>query len=196
MKAAVGEKPFRFSQAQQAKLAERFRDKTNGSRFVSDLQRLVGEHLRRREDRSAVPAMPVIRANAGAIQKAARQLVRCVAELEDGEQELLGQMMWIIDKQRYFPRGFSVEQLAQSVRVLERAARALTHSGSRGGRPRLQLDGLIRDVHAAFVVRFNGSPELSMSKDNDFTFALKICLQEAGERPEALLQTTRGALHL
>ena len=59
----------------------------------------------------------------------------------------------------------------------------------------LQLDGgLIRDVHAAYVVRFGKSTELSMAKANDFTFALKICLDAIGERPKALLQMTRDAL--
>jgi hypothetical protein len=196
VKAAVSTKPFRFSGGHQAKLAERFQEKANGLRFVRDLQKLTGDHLRSKEDLSAVPAMPVIRSNASAIQKAAKQLVRCVTQLEGGEKELLGQMMWTIDKQRYYPRGFSVDQLTQSVQVLERAARQLAQSGSQGGRPRLQLGGLIRDVHAAYVVRFNGSPELSMSKDNDFTFALKICLQAAGDRPKAFLQMTRDALHV
>jgi hypothetical protein len=196
VKAAVSAKPFRFSEGHRAKLTERFARKTNGLRFVRDLQKLVGDHLRSKEDRSAVPAMPVIRANASAIQKAARQLTRCVTQLEGGEKELLGQMMWTIDKQRYYPRGFSVDQLTQSVHVLEQAARQLSQSASQGGRPRLQLDGLIRDIHAAYVVRFNGSPELSMSKDNDFSIALKICLQAVGERPKALLQLTRDALHV
>jgi hypothetical protein len=176
-------------------LAERFRGKANGPRFVRDLQQLAGDHLRSNEDRCAVPAMPVIRANARAIQKAARQLAGCLTRLEGGEKELLGQMMWTVDKQRYYPRGFSVDQSTQSVRVLEQAARQLSQSASQGGRTRLQLDGLIRNIHAAYVVRFNGSPELSISKDNDFTFALKICLQAAGERPKALLQMTRDALH-
>jgi hypothetical protein len=195
VKAAVSAKPFRFSEGHQARLAERFAKKTNGLRFLRDLQKLAGDHLRSKEDRAAVPAMPVIRANASAIQKAARQLARCVTQLEGGEKELLGQMMWTIDKQRYYPRGFSVEQLSQSVQVLEQAARQLSQSASQGGRPRLQLDGLIRDIHAAYVVRFNGRPELSMSQDNDFTFALKICLHAAGERPKAFLQMTRDALH-
>jgi hypothetical protein len=194
VKTAVTATPFRFSAGHKSKLAERFAEKAHGLRFVSDLQKLVGSHIRIKEDRSAVPAMPVIRSNAGAIQKAARQLAKCVALLEGGEKELLGQLMWTIDRQRYYPRGFSVDQLAQSVQVLEQAARQLTQGGSQGGRPRLQLDGLIRDVHAAYVVRFNKNPQLSMAKDNDFTFALKICLDAAGERPTALLQVTRGAL--
>jgi hypothetical protein len=194
LKTAVTVKPFRFSDGHKSKLAERFAEKANGLRFIGDLQKLVGSHIRIKADRSAVPAMPVIRANASAIQKASRQLAKCVAQLEGGEKELLGQLMWTIDRQRYYPRGFSVDQLAQSVQVLEQAARHLTQGASQGGRPRLQLDGLIRDVHAAYVVRFNRGPELSMAKDNDFTFALKICLDAAGERPPALLQVTRNAL--
>ena len=195
MKAAVIVEPLRFSAGHKAKLVEHFREKVGGLRFVGDLQKLVAAHLRVREDRSAVPAMAVIRANASAIQKAAKQLAKCVAQLEDGEKELLGQLLWTIDKQRYYPRGFSVDQLGQSVQVLEQAARQLTQGGTQGGRPRLQLDGLIRDVLAAYVVRFNRNPEISMAKDNDFTVALKICLDAVGERPKGLLQVTRNALH-
>ena len=60
----------------ESKLVERFAERANGLRFVSDLQKLVAGHLRIKDDRSAVPAMPVIRSNASAIQKAAKQLAR------------------------------------------------------------------------------------------------------------------------
>ncbi len=44
------------------------------------------------------------------------------------------------------------------------------------------------------MVRFSKSTEVSMAKANDFTFALRICLDAIGERPKALLQMTRDAL--
>ncbi len=76
MQATVTVEPFRFSAVHRARLVERFGEKAHGLRFIGDLQKLVAGHLRIRQDRTAVPAMTVIRANAGAIQKAARQLTR------------------------------------------------------------------------------------------------------------------------
>jgi hypothetical protein len=84
--------------------------------------------------------------------------------------------------------------VAEAADVLEQAARKLTQGG-RGGRPPLQLEALIRGVYAAYVVRFNINPELSLTKGNDFAFALRICLDAAGERTKSLLQLMRNAIN-
>lgn len=173
---------------------ERFGKNAKGLRFVGDLQKIVQLHVSNREGRKVGAAGIAMRSNASTIQKAAKQLKKAVGLLDDGEKGLLGQLMWTVDKRRYAPAAFSVDQVAEAAYVLEQAARKLTQGG-RGGRPPLQLEALIRDVYAAYVVRFNDNPGLSMSKGNDFAFALKICLDAAGERTKTLLQLMRDAIN-
>jgi hypothetical protein len=187
--------PFRFSDRHKEKLMERFGKNAKGLRFVGDLQKIVQRHVANREDHKSVGAAAIaMRSNASAIQKAAKQLKKSVGLLDDGQKGLLGQLMWTVDKRRYAPAAFSVDQVAEAADVLEQAARKLTQGG-RGGRPPLQLEALIRDVYAAYVVRFNRNPGLSMTKSNDFAFALKICLDAAGERTRTLLQLMRNAIN-
>lgn len=177
-KNAASVKSFRFAEDLQEKLSARFARNAKGSRFIGDLQRVVDEHLRTRMrvGQAAVPSMPVIRANASAIQRDARELAKRIALLTPREKDMLGQLMWTVDKQHYYPRGFSVERLQGSIQVLEQAARRINRGAGAGGLPRLQLDSLIRDVHAAYAVRFNQQPQITMARDNDFMFALKVCL--------------------
>jgi hypothetical protein len=187
--------PFRISDRHKEKLLERFGKNAQGSRFVGDLQKIVALHVSNREGPKSVAAAAIARrSNASAIQKAAKQLKKSIGLLDDGEKGLLGQLLWTVDKQKYAPAAFSVDQVAEAASVLEQAARKLTQGG-RGGRPPLQLEALIRDVYAAYVVRFGSNPELSMAKGNDFAFALKICLDAAGEPTKALLQLMRNAIN-
>ena len=187
--------PFRFADRDKEKLLERFREKAQGMRFVSDLQKIVELHHSNRENHRRVgAAAAAMRSNAGAIQKAARQLKKAVGLLEEGEKGLLGQLMWTVDKRRYAPAAFSVDQVAEAAYVLEEAARKLTQGG-RGGRSSLQLEELIRDVYAAYVVRFNNTPELSTTKDNDFALALKVCLGATGEPTRISAQSLREAIN-
>jgi hypothetical protein len=187
--------PFRFSDRDKEKLMERFREKTPGVRFVSDLQKIVELHISNRESHKRVgAAAAAMRSNASAIQKAARQLKKAVGLLDGGEKGLLGQLMWTIDKRRYAPAAFSVDQVAEAAYVLEEAARKLTQGG-RGGRSSLQLEELIRDVYAAYVVRFNDKPELSTARNNDFAFALKVCLGATGEPTRISVQVMREAIN-
>jgi hypothetical protein len=187
--------PFRFSDRHKEKLMERFGENAKGARFVADLQKIVHRHVSNREgDRSVGAAAITLRSNASAIQKAAKQLKKSLGLLAEGDKGLLGQLLWTVDKRRYAPAAFSVDQLAEAAYVLEQAARKLTQGG-RGGRPPLQLEALIRDVYAAYVVRFSSNPGLSMAKGNDFSFALKVCLEAAGERTKTLLQLMRSAIN-
>ena len=187
--------PFRFSDRHKEKLTERFGKNAQGLRFVGDLQKIVQLHVLNRESHKSVGAAAIaLRSNASAIQQAASQLKKSVGLLDDREKGLLGQLMWTVDKRRYAPAAFSVDQVAEAAYVLEQAARKLTQGG-RGGRPPLQLEALIRDVYATYVVRFGSNPELSMTKGNDFAFALKVCLDAAGERTKTLLQLMRNAIN-
>jgi hypothetical protein len=187
--------PFRFSDRHKEKLMERFGKNAQGRRFVGDLRRIVQLHVSKRQGRKSVGAAAVaMRSNASAMQKAAKQLKKSIEVLDDGEKGLLGQLMWTVDKRRYAPAAFSVDQVAEAADVLEQAARKLTQGG-RGGRPPLQLEALIRDVYAAYVVRFNSNPGLSLTKGNDFAFVLKVCLDAAGERTKTLLKLMRDAIN-
>jgi hypothetical protein len=187
--------PFRFSDRHKEKLMERFGTNAQGLRFVGDLQKIVQLHASKRGGHKSVGAAALaMRSHASAIHKAAKQLKKSIEVLDDGEKGLLGQLMWAVDKRRYAPAAFSVDQVAEAADVLEQAARKLTQGG-RGGRPPLQLEALIRGVYAAYVVRFNINPELSLTKGNDFAFALKICLDAAGERTKSLLQLMRNAIN-
>jgi hypothetical protein len=187
--------PFRFSDRHQEKLVERFREKAHGLRFVSDLQKIMALHVSNTESHKAAGATAIAtRATASAIQKAAKQLKKSVGLLEGGDKGLLGQLMWTVDKRRYAPAAFSVDQVAEAADVLEQAARKLTQGG-RGGRTSLQRDALIRDVYAAYVVRFNGSPELSLAKGNDFAFALQICLKAIGQPTVTSARSMREAIN-
>jgi hypothetical protein len=186
---------FRFSENDKEKLLERFREQAQGVRFVSDLQKIVALHISNKESHKRVgAAAAAMRSNASAIQKAARQLKKAVGLLDGGEKGLLGQLMWTVDKRRYAPAAFSVDQVAEAAYVLEEAARKLTQGG-RGGRSSLQLEELIRDVYAAYVVRFNSKPDLSTAKDNGFAFALKVCLSATGEPTRISGQSLRDAIN-
>jgi hypothetical protein len=135
-----------------------------------------------------------MRSNASAIQKAAKQLKKSVGLLDGGEKVLLGQLMWTVDKQRYATAAFSVDQVAEAAYVLEQAAGKLKQGG-RGGRTSPQLDALIRELYAAYVVRFSSKPELSLAKGNNFAFALKICLNAAGKQTKTLPELIRNAIN-
>jgi len=195
VKAAEIVKPFRFSDRHKEKLVERFAKNPKGLRFVGDIQKIVWLHVSNRDGNKSVGAAAIaMRSNASAVVKAAKQLKKSVGLLDDGEKGLLGQLMWTVDKQRYAPAAFSVDQVAEAAYVLEQAARKLT-PGGRGGRTSLQLDALIREVYVAYVVRFGSTPELSLAKGNDFAFALKICLNAAGEQTKTLSQLMRNAIN-
>jgi hypothetical protein len=153
VKAAEIVKPFRFSDRHKEKLVERFAKNPKGLRFVGDIQKIVWLHVSNRDGNKSVGAAAIaMRSNASAVVKAAKQLKKSVGLLDDGEKGLLGQLMWTVDKQRYAPAAFSVDQVAEAAYVLEQAARKLT-PGGRGGRTSLQLDALIREVYVAYVVR-------------------------------------------
>ena len=195
VKAVQTAAPFRFSDRHKEKLTERFGKNAQGLRFVGDLQKIVQLHVLNRESHKSVGAAAIaLRSNASAIQQAASQLKKSVGLLDDREKGLLGQLMWTVNKQKYAPAAFSVEQVAEAVYVLEQAARKLTQGG-RGGRSSLQLEALIRGVYAAYVVRFNDKPELSTAKGNDFAFALKACLNAASEPTRFSAQSLRDAIN-
>jgi hypothetical protein len=194
IKAVKKVEPFRFSGRHKEDLVERFREKTHGARFVSDLQKIMALHVSNAESHKAAGATATAtRANASAIQKSARQLKKSIGLLDDGDKGLLGQLMWTVDKRRYAPAAFSVDQVAEAADVLEQAARKLTQGG--GGRTSLQRDALIRDVYAAYVVRFNANPELSIAKGNDFAFALQICLKAIGQPTLTSARPMRDAIN-
>jgi len=187
--------PFRFSDRHKEKLMERFGKNAKAPQFIGDLQNVVGLHVSNRDGhRSVGVGARAMRSNTSAILKAAKQLKKSVELLDDGDKGLLGQLMWTVDKQKYAPAAFSVEQVAEAVYVLEQAARKLTQGG-RGGRSSLQLEALIRGVYAAYVVRFNDKPELSTAKGNDFAFALKACLNAASEPTRFSAQSLRDAIN-
>jgi hypothetical protein len=185
---------FRFADRHRENLMERFGKNAKGPLFIGDLQKVVGLYVSNRNSRKSVGAgVAAMRSNASAILKAAKQLKKSMALLDEGEKGLLGQLMWTVDKQKYAPAAFSVNQVAQEAWVLEQAAGKLMQSG-RGGRSSLQLETLIRDVYAAYVVRFNKKPKLSAAKDNDFAFALKVCLSAIGESTRTSAQAMRDAI--
>lgn len=183
---------FHFSDRHRQKLMERFGQYAKGAQFVADLQKLVGLRVSKRIDHKSTGASASsLRANASAILQAAKQLKRSVGLLDDGQKALLGQLMWTVDKQNYAPAAFSVDQVAAAAHVLGQAAGKLRQ----GGRSSLQLEAFIRDVYAAYVVRFNDKPALSMAKDNDFGFALKTCLNAVGAPARVSAQLVRAAIN-
>lgn len=195
MKAAQIREPFHFSDSHMEKLRERFGKNAKGPRFIGDLQKVVGRHVSARDGHGSVSTgARAMRSNASAVMKAAKQLKKTLASLEDAEKGILGQLMWTVDKQKYAPAAFSVNQVTEAVSVLEQAASKLAKGGS-SGRSSLQLEVLIRGVYAAYVVRFNSKPELSAGKDNDFTFALKVCFNAAGESTRTSAQLLRDAIN-
>jgi len=195
VKAAEIVKPFRFSDRHKEKAGGTIRQKSERAAVRWRYSKIVWLHVSNRDGNKSVGAAAIaMRSNASAVVKAAKQLKKSVGLLDDGEKGLLGQLMWTVDKQRYAPAAFSVDQVAEAAYVLEQAARKLT-PGGRGGRTSLQLDALIREVYVAYVVRFGSNPELSLAKGNDFAFALKICLNAAGEQTKTLSQLMRNAIN-
>ncbi len=191
----VPHKPFRFSGVQLAQLRAVLEESPGAGRFIGDIQRIVSDHLETKRASNIFRPIESIRAHARAIQKGAGAMARQLSQLQAAEKELLGQLMWVTDR-NYYPAAFSVEYLAESLRVLGAASAKMAHR-DKGGTLRLQLGVLIRDVNSAYTTRFNRRPKITAARANDFTAAFKICLKAAGEPlPTSLLSLIREALGL
>ena len=189
----IPHKAFRFSDVQLTQLRAVLEDSPGAGRFIGDVQRIVNDHLETKRESNTFRPIETIRIDARAIQKGARALVMRIAALKAEEKELLGQLMWVADK-NYYPAAFSVENLAEGLRVLENAATKMARR-DKGGRSRIQLDVLIRDINSAYVSRFNRHPKITAAKTNAFTATLKVGLKAAGERPPTnLLSSIKQAL--
>jgi hypothetical protein len=192
---SIRRKSFRFSKVQLARLKEVLPDTPRALRFIARVQQIVDQWQESKADASSMGTVEKLRANARTVQKAAKAMSAQIGALTISEKELLGQLMWVIDKKSYYPAAFTVDQALATVRVVESAAGKLA-AGGKGGRARLRLDGFIRDIHAAYITCLNRRPEISRGKSNDFTAALKVCMAAAGEAiPKAVFQVTRDALN-
>jgi hypothetical protein len=188
-------KSFRFSDDQQARLRETLKDAPRAGRFITRAQQIIDQWQESKTDVGSIRTVEKLRANARDLQKAAKAMAAQIGALTVSEKEILGQLMWVIDKKNYYPGAFTVDQVLETVGAVETAASKLV-AGGKGGRARLRLDGFIRDIHSAYITRLNRRPETIRAKANDFTAALKVCLEAAGEPiPKALLQVTRDALN-
>jgi hypothetical protein len=190
---AAALKPFRFSEKASTQLKSLFEGKGHATGFISDAQHIVAKHVLVVNDYAALPAARMLQANARAIQKTARTLVAEIRRLTDTEKELLGQHMWLVDKRAYFPSASSVTRVVETLSVVVSAAQELSQAG-RNGRPSIQVDGLIREVHASYVTRFGKKVQTSVVKDRDFAAAVRICVAEAGAPVAGLSQTIKAAL--
>ncbi len=193
MKAATSEQPFRFSEKRKKELEALFEGKPHAARFINDAERIVANHRRMTSDYRELPATRMLQTNARSIQTAARQLAQGLAQLADGEKDLLGQFMWIADKRTYFPAASSVERIRESLSVVERASQDLVRAG-KNGRAHLQVDGLIREIHASYVTRFKKRAEISTAQGSDFHAAVKLCLAEAQIPVTSLRRVVRQAI--
>jgi hypothetical protein len=193
MKAATLEKPFRFSEKRRAELETLFEGQPQAVRFINDAQKIVANHRRMTTDYRELPATRLLQTNARAIQTAARQLSASLAQLADGEKDLLGQFMWMADKRTYFPAASSVDRIVESLAVVGRAAQDLARAG-KNGRSNLQVDGLIRELHASYVTRFRKRTDLAVAQGSDFHSAVKLCLAEAQIPVTSLRHVVRLAI--
>jgi hypothetical protein len=192
---SITRKAFRFSQVQVARLRDILKDTPRTGTFITRAQQIIDQWQESKTEVGAIRTVEKLRANARELQKTAKVMSAQIAALTDSEKELLGQLMWVIDKKSYYPGAFSVDQVLETVRVVEAAASKLV-AGGKGGRARLRLDGLIRDIHSAYITCLNRRPEITKGKSNDFTAALKVCLEAGGEPiAKTLLQVTRDALN-
>ena len=191
----VVRKSFRLSAAHRARLTEILKDTPRAGRFIARLQQIIDQAQEPQRDGRLIPTLETLRANARGIQKAAKAMSAQIGTLTAAEKELLGQLMWVIDKKSYYPAAFTVDQALATVRAVEAAAGRLV-AGVKGGRAGLRLDGFIRDVHSAYITSINRRPEISSARSNEFMAALKVCLDAAGEPiPKTLVQLTRDALN-
>jgi hypothetical protein len=191
----VVRKSFRFSAVHVARLTEILKETPRAGRFIKRAQQVIDHRQGPQRDNRVIPTLGKLRANAREVQKAAKSMSAQIAALTVGEKELLGQLMWVIDKKSYYPAAFTIDQVLATVRAVESAASRLVARG-RGGRAGLRLDGFIRDVHSAYITSINRRPDITRAKSSDFMAALKVCLEAAGEPiPKALLQLTREALN-
>jgi hypothetical protein len=193
MKAATREQPFHFSEKHRKELESLFEGKLHAARFISDAERIVANHRRMTGDYGELPATRMLQTNARSIQAAARQLAAGLAQLAAGEKDLLGQFMWIADKRTYFPAASSVDRILASLSVVELAAQNLARAG-KNGRANLQVDGLIRELHASYVTRFRKRAEIATAQGSDFHAAVKLCLAEAQIPVTSLRQVVRLAI--
>lgn len=192
---SISRKSFRFSEVQQARLRDILKGTPRAGRFISRAQQIIDQWQESKTDVGSLRTVEKLRANAKELQKAAKAMSAQIGALTVSEKELLGQLMWVIDKKSYYPGAFTVDQVSETVRAVEAAASKLV-AGGKGGRGRLRLDGFIRDIHSAYITRLNRRPEITKAKSNDFTAALKVCVEAAGEPvPKTLLQVTRDALN-
>jgi hypothetical protein len=192
---SISRKSLRFSDVQLARLRDILKDTPRAGRFITRAQQLIDRWQESKSDAGAIRTVEKLRANAKVLHKAAKAMSAQIKALTLSEKELLGQLMWVIDKKSYYPGAFTVDQVVDTVRVVEVAASKLI-AGGKGGRARLRRDGFIRDIHSAYITRLNRRPEISNAKSNDFTAALKVCLEAAGEPvPKTLVQEMRNALN-
>ncbi len=192
---SIARKSFRFSDDQLARLRDILKDTPRAGRFITRAQQIVDQWQESKTDVGSIRTIEKLRANARELQKAAKAMSGHIGALTVSEKELLGQLMWVIDKKTYYPGAFTVDQVLETVRAVDAAASKLV-AGGKGGRAGLRIDGFIRDIHSAYITRLNRRPEITKAKSSDFTAALKVCLEAAGEpNPKALLQVTRDALN-
>jgi hypothetical protein len=192
---SIPRKSLRFSAVQLARLRDILKDTPRAGRFITRAQQIIDQWQESKTDVGSIRTVEKLRANAKEVQKAARAMSAQIGALTLSEKELLGQLMWVIDKKSYYPGAFSVDQVLETVRAVEAAASKLV-AGGKGGRARLRLDGFIRDIHSAYITRLNRRPEVTKAKSNDFTAALRVCLEAAGEPiPKMLLRVTGDALN-
>jgi hypothetical protein len=192
---SITRKSFHFSDVQLARLRDILKDAPRAGRFITRGQQIIDQWQESKTDARSLRTVEKLRANVKELQKAAKAMSVQIGALTVTEKELLGQLMWVIDKKSYYPGAFSVDQVLETVRAVEAAANKLV-AGGKGGRARLRLDGFIRDIHSAYITCLNRRPEITKAKSNDFTAALKVCLEASGEPiPKTLLQVTRDALN-
>ena len=192
---SISRKSFRFTDVQLTRLRDILKDTPRAGRFITRAQEIIDHRHESQTDVGSIRTVEKLRANARELQKAAKAMTAQIGALTSSEKELLGQLMWVTDKKTYYPAAFTVDQVLQTVRTLEMAAGKLV-AGGKGGRAGLRRDGLIRDIHSAYVTYLNRRPEISKAKSNDFTAALKVCLDAAGVPiPKTLLPVIKSALN-
>lgn len=188
-------KSFRFSDVQLARLRDILEDTPRAGRFITRAREIIDQWQESKTDGGSLRTVEKLRANAKELQKSARAMSAQIGALTGSEKELLGQLMWVIDKKSYYPGAFTVDQVSETVRAVDAAASKLV-AGGKGGRARLRLDGFIRDIHSAYVTRLKRRPEITKARSNDFTAALKVCVEAAGEPiPKMLRHVMRDALN-
>jgi hypothetical protein len=191
----VVRKSLRLTAKHRERLTQILKESPRAGRFIRRVQEIIEHGQAPQGDGRLIPTLETLRANARGIQHAAKAMAAQISALTVPEKELLGQLMWVIDKKSYYPAAFTVDQALDTVRAVEAAANRLV-TRVKGGRAGLRLDGFIRDVHSAYITTINRRPEISNARANDFMAALKVCLDAAGEPvPKAFVQLTRDALN-